>query len=354
MGTTYKITDLTGPGHTDAYGIGGTDLGVVAAAPDGRLLAVFGDTFEGATVGGPGWRSPVALFADPHDYANGLHWTGSSGNGSGYARQLVEYPKTGLLRRRSQCSTMLPTDVITIGDTMYLHVAANKGLGNVLWMEILASSDNGVTWHRTGTQWPAAQYDGLFSMITWALADDGYVYAFSTAFQRTSGLLLHRVPADRLTDTAAWQPWGFADGAWAWGNPPTVALPGKHGELCLRRVPDADGTLHWLLVFFNRGDYRIDALLLDSPTANLHQAPRATLLTGADWGHEDHSAGRVAQLYGGYIVPGSTLSDLHLVVSQWNTRTNWPYRCMQFRTDVSTLLSDDRVRRGDAEHGRSA
>jgi hypothetical protein len=43
----------------------------------------------------------------------------------------------------------------------------------------------------------------------------------------------------------------------------------------------------------------------------------------------------VAQLYGGYLVPGSTLDDLHLVVSQWNTTTNWPYRAMQFHANVT-------------------
>jgi hypothetical protein len=37
------------------------------------------------------------------------------------------------------------------------------------------------------------------------------------------------------------------------------------------------------------------------------------------------------------VLPGSTVRDLHLVVSQWNTTTNWPYRAMQFRTDVSGL-----------------
>ena len=36
-----KITDLTGPGHTDRFAIGGTDLGATAVAPDGRLVSVF-------------------------------------------------------------------------------------------------------------------------------------------------------------------------------------------------------------------------------------------------------------------------------------------------------------------------
>jgi hypothetical protein len=33
----------------------------------------------------------------------------------------------------------------------------------------------------------------------------------------------------------------------------------------------------------------------------------------------------VEQPYGGYIVPGSTLADMSLLVSQWNTTTNTPY-----------------------------
>jgi hypothetical protein len=125
---------------------------------------------------------------------------------------------------------------------------------------------------------------------------------------------------------------------WEWGNPATLTLPGALGELCLRQVPGPDGRSHWLLVFFDAGAYRIDVLLLDAPNADLYRAPRATALVGTDWEGEDHAAGRVAQLYGGYIVPGSTLSELHLVVSQWNTATNWPYHAMQFRTDVSELL----------------
>jgi hypothetical protein len=62
------------------------------------------------------------------------------------------------------------------------------------------------------------------------------------------------------------------------------------------------------------------------------------VVTGAAWDGENHTTGLVAQLYGGYIVPGSTLSDVHLLVSQWNTAKNWPYHVMQFHTDVSELL----------------
>ncbi|MDG9728745.1 DUF4185 domain-containing protein [Streptomyces sp. DH41] len=96
------------------------------------------------------------------------------------------------------------------------------------------------------------------------------------------------------------------------------------GESCLRLL---DG--RWILTWFNQGDYRIEGLVTDRPTANLRTARRRTLLWGTSWGNEDDT--HVAQLYGGYVIPGSTLNGLHLSVSQWNTQAGWPYRVMQFR-----------------------
>lgn len=334
MGSATKVTDLTGPGHTDRFGIGGTDLGATAVAPDGRLVSVFGDTFTTAGVGGPGWRSPVVLFADPDGIGSGLRWTGSAGPGE-RAGQVVRYLHNGLRRwgrRVRRVTTVLPTDVLTVGEEMYLHVMVCRELGAVRWTELHRSTDNGVSWRPTGVRWPADRHGGLFQMLTWERGGDGWVYALSTGFQRAHGLILQRVPEDRITDPDAWQGWGFDGRDWGWDRPPTVALTGAYGELCLRRVQD-----RWLLVVFDAGNYRIDVLALDGPTADLYAAPRTTVLHGCGWEDEDHDAGRVAQLYGGYIVPGSTLSELHLVVSQWNTATNWPYRAMQFRVDVTAL-----------------
>lgn len=144
-----------------------------------------------------------------------------------------------------------------------------------------------------GGTWPGGHHDGLFQMLTWEQGGDGYVYVFSTGFQRDKGLILQRVPPDRLADPAAWEGWGYRDGTWAWGNPPTVT-----------------------------------------------QAPRETLVHGSSWDSENHAEGRVAQLYGGYLIPGSTLDDLHLIVSRWNTATNWPYRAMQFHANVAGLAAD--------------
>jgi len=328
MSAAHKVTDLTGPGHTDEFGIGGTDLGATATAPDGRLVSVFGDTFASPRAGGRGWRSPVVLFGDPASVPTGLRWTGSAGRGR-RARQVARYVHQFPRRHAGAwwwVTTVLPTDVLTVGDTLYLHVMVCRELGTVRWTELYASRDQGVTWRPAGVRWPGDHLDGMFQMLTWERGGDGWVYAFTTGFQRDKGLVLHRVPEDRLTIPSAWESWGFDGTGWAWGRPPTVALPGAFGELSLRRVGE-----RWLLSVFDAGHYRVDVLDLASPTADLHRAPRSTALYGCDWEDEDHATGRVAQLYGGYILPGSAPHELHLVVSQWNTATNWPYRAMQFR-----------------------
>src|SRR6202012_4109345 len=72
--------------------------------------------------------------------------------------------------------------------------------------------------------------------------------------------------------------------------------------------------------------------VMKSPTA-IRAAPLQHPVVGSDWDDEDHAGGRVAQLYGGYLLPGSKLDvvgGVGLVGSQWNTQRGWPYRTMQF------------------------
>ncbi|WP_419997465.1 DUF4185 domain-containing protein [Streptomyces boninensis] len=314
-----KVADLTGPGLTTAYRMEATDLGIPVRTPDGRNLFVFGDTFEGAKVGAGWWRSPVALYSTTSaaDLPSGVKWSGAVGGDA--AQQLWEYEHDN-----PEFSTVLPSDVITIGNTMYLHVMVNKGLGTVVWTEIWKSDDNGASWQHTGAKFAPDLHGGLFQMLTWGEGDDGYVYVYSSGFQRDKAMILQRVKSGSIADPGAYEPWGYKDGNWAWGNPPTPVLDGKFGELCLRPLGGK-----WILTWFNAGDYRIDGMVMDTPTSNLHEAKRATFINGGEWGNEDDT--HVAQLYGGYIIPGSTLDDLHLAVSQWNTNEDWPYRVMQFR-----------------------
>ncbi|MGI9586991.1 MAG: DUF4185 domain-containing protein [Dietzia maris] len=359
---TRKVRDLTGPGITTVFGMEGTDLGILTRTPSGRLLAVFGDTFAGAGMGaphvgrphpgieqcapttderpGPGnpdWRSPAGLFSDTVDLSEGLEWTDAAGPGPrDYAAQLIDY-----VHGRG-CSTVLPSDVLTIGDTMYLHVMVNDGLGTVTRTRIHRSTDDGRTWEPTGAEFSPLLEGGHRQLWTWELGGDGFVYVLSTGFQRDKGVILMRVREEHLADPdlRRWQTWGFRKGAWGWGNPTTIVLPGRIGEMYLRRCED-----FWTLTYFDAGHYRIDCLTFPHIGADLLDrsiTTRTTLLRGSAWGDEsdgsDPGAGpaRVAQLYCGCPVPGSTPEEWHFVVSQWNTHDSaagpagWPYRSMQF------------------------
>lgn len=319
--TVTRMKVLAGTQTSVQYGVGATDLGIPARTPDGRLLFVFGDTWADH-VGGANWRSPVALYSSTTNLAAGVTFNGCAGAGTattGVAPQLWYYPHDAYFK------TVIPSDVITIGSRMYLHAIVNgPEFGMVRWTELWASDDSGATWFHTGLKFPADLAGGRFQCITWGLGNDGYVYIYGTGFQRDKGIVLYRVASSQMTQLSAYQPWGFANGSWGWGNPATEVLPGKFGEMCLRPLGGK-----WVLTWFNAGDYRIDAMVLNTPTDNLHTAAKTTLLWGGSWGSED--ATHVAQLYGGYIIPGSTLGDMHLSVSQWNTGNSSVYHSEQFR-----------------------
>lgn len=122
----------------------------------------------------------------------------------------------------------------------------------------------------------------------------------------------------------AYQPWGKDGDGWRWGAGPDTVTDDVIGESSLRRFGD-----RWLFTWFNPTDYRIDAMVLDHPAQDLRQTPKVTLLHGTSWDNQD--ANHVAQLYGSYVIPGSTLDDLHLTVSQWNTGDNSVYHVSQYR-----------------------
>ncbi len=331
---TEKIKNLTGPGETTRFGMEATDLGIPVRMPDGKLLFIFGDTFKEARVGAGDWRSPVGLISVTKNLDEGVTFSSAAGTDPGYARQLLPYTHGATVNGKI-VGTVLPTDSLVIGKRIYLHVMVCQELGKVHWTEIHVSEDNGRTWRHTGTNIPGDKWDGRFQMITWETGDDGFVYVYSTGFQRDKGIILSRVPKGKITDPDAYEPWGVSKNRRGWGNDPTEILAGRFGELNLRRIED-----RWILTFFDAGRYRIDSLVFQTPTADLLAAPRTTVCQGGAWDGESDTV--VAQLYGGYMIPGSTLRNFHVVVSQWNTQKGWPYRCLQFRTD----LLGDRESRG--------
>ena len=332
------LGDMTGPGITDAWGVTGTDLGVSAVAPNGKLVSVFGDTFSGASAGQGDWRAPVALLGGG-DTNNRIQYECAGGANPGYAQQLWSYVHDSPPWNQGGISTVIPSDLLVIGQNMYLHAIVNRGFGNVIWTGIWTSTDNGVTWQEMGAKatFPASLYNGYAQLWSWDYnPDDGWVYIVSTGFQRDKGIILQRVRPDDIGDMTKYSGWGWADNQWAWDNVPTPITPPAEtwGELTLRRLDT--GT--WILGGFLSSGYSLGYRTIDSPTADLYDAQVQTPVLGTSWDAQDLVNNQVAQLYGGYVLPGSQLDvqgGVGLVVSQWDTATGWPYRTMQFKVTLN-------------------
>jgi hypothetical protein len=144
-----KLADLTGPGRADRCGVSCADLGASVIAPDGSLVSVFGDTFSGEVVGQGDWRSPVILIG-AGDACHPITYHRAGGTDPVFAQQLWRYHhRTGKKGRpRRGISTVIPSDLLRVGDALYLHAIVNRGFGNVVWTEIWRSDDSAVSWRR--------------------------------------------------------------------------------------------------------------------------------------------------------------------------------------------------------------
>ncbi|RNI20422.1 DUF4185 domain-containing protein [Flexivirga caeni] len=317
-GSTGKIKDLSGPAETGQFHAPWSDLGIPALCPDGSMLFVGGDTFDGSGVGGPNWRAPVGLRSSS---SNLTSLTIDSAVGGSSAVGLVP---EGHVAVGNGHTTAIPSDVFTIGNTMYMHL-----MRGVIYQtdhtDFWQSTDNGNTWTYL-CQWPGDLLGGQFQQKTYAVADDGYCYVLSSVFNRstTSGLLLHRVPQADVGTPASYEPWGYANGAWAWGNPASTITGARGwGEICFRQL--ADG--HFVFTFFNNADATIRAQVFDSALGDFFATTEQIMIVN---GPADLQFGDVVCApYGGFIIPGSTLADFEIVVSQWYDATD--YRFMQYQ-----------------------
>lgn len=346
--TQGKVTDITGPGITDRWGVTCADLGASVRAPNGTLVSVFGDTFSGNKVGRGDWRSPVLLIGTG-DAGHEIRYHRAGGDDSHYARQLWRYAHSGAGLFTHGISTVIPSDLLRVDDALYLHSIVNRGFGNVVWTEIWRSDDSGISWQHLGkrARFPGGLHRGYAQCWSWDYnPDDGWVYVVSTGFQRDKGVILQRVRPANIGNGPKYSGWGVTDGRWSWDSEPSPITPDGEtwGELSLRRLPCGK----WILGGFLSSKYALGYRVLDSLTA-VRGAPIQIPVVGTAWDREDHADNRVAQLYGGYILPGSRLGQgggVGLVVSQWNTAAGWPYRAMQFQV---TLRDTTRSGHGSAD-----
>ena len=158
------------------------------------------------------------------------------------------------------------------------------------------------------------------------------MYIVANNFDRTGPAVLYRAKREKFTDRSSWQGWSSVVGPdGGWNKPPTPLWPDRVGEMSVRQI---DGKT--VLSYFNASTGNMEVRVADNPTA-LGTAPVTTVVFAGEWPDpaehlpppEDN---RLAQPYGGYISPGSTLDELRVFISQWNTlpRAQAPYRVIQF------------------------
>ena len=327
-GQVLRIGPTAGTGTpTRDYGIGATDLCDFIAFPT-ELLQVCGDSFAGQGVGFGGWYSPVALHVDTAsvDDPAGVRYTGVTG----INKPLLADPTP-------PGDSQLPAGVVEINRHNYLMVTTTKDLepqnsrlvtaepARAGWQTVPGSRR--VASYEDGSQ---TQISGYYDPVPAPDSPSGWVYIVANSFTRRHPVVLYRATPQTFTDRSRWQGWAAGtDGGW--NKPPTPLWPDQVGEMCIRQI---DGKA--VLSYFNGSTGNMEVRVANHPTA-LGTAPVTTVVQHDEWPEPAESLpppydNRLAQPYGGYISPGSTLGELRIFVSQWDTRArvSAPYRVIQF------------------------
>jgi len=328
VGEVVRVGPTAGTGTpTRDYGIGATDMCEFMEFPT-ELLQICGDSFAGQGVGFGGWFSPVALHVagDSVDDPDGVRYTGVTG-----------VDKALLADPVPQGFSQLPAGVVQINRQNYLLVTTTKNLVPQSSRLVKAEAAQGGWKTIPGSQRPAGyadgrqtQISGYYDPIPTPDSQTGWVYIVANNFDRSGPVMLYRATPQSFTDRSRWQGWASGPGG-GWNKPPTPLWGDKVGEMSIRQI---DGKP--VLSYFNASTGNMEVRVAYDPTG-LGAAPVTTVVRAGEWPDpaDDLPApddNRLAQPYGGYISPGSTLDEVRVFVSQWNTapRDRAPYRVIQF------------------------
>jgi len=315
QGPAQRVAVLAGQGsmnHTELrWQVKGTDLGIMWSSGPDQVLLAFGDTF-GSAWRGRGthdltqlhdWRSNTLARSTDENLADGLRFDDYVTDLPNHARELLPSKKID-----HDEITVIPTGGINVGGRDYLaymsvrHWGESGGTWTTNHGGIAFSDDNGQTWtEATGSRRiNTPGFDDPFQMVSYAHRN-GFVYAFGTPNGRFGSAHLARVPEDTLLDLGTYQ---YFDGA-DWQSDPRKAapvVPGPVGELS---VHYQDGLDQWLMTYLDESRREIVLRTAPAPTG--------------PWGPEQAvaSAEMYPALYGAFIHPSSSGSDLYFTMSEF-------------------------------------
>jgi hypothetical protein len=311
-GEAINLGPIAGTGSpTGALGAGATDLCEIS--PSGQV-ALAGDTFSGNAAFQGAWSPSMGLHVRPGTLSGIIQFDCSfGGNGTLYAEPRPPVPG----------SSQLPAGTVQVFGIDYALVARVVNLIPVD-TRLVRIDPNGPNWPTVpGSLRDADWRDGNETQISGFHAPDGWVYIVADGFARNHTVRLYRCLAANFTNRNTWQAWGMIDGGpnWGWGVPPTPLNGDVFGELSMRMIENK-----FVASGFNASTGNVEARVANDVTQVLAPWTPVTVIA---------TQLTVPQNYGGYIVPGSTLDQAIILVSQWNTTTNNPYNVQQF---VANLL----------------
>nr|WP_193024995.1 DUF4185 domain-containing protein [Corynebacterium casei] len=312
---TTLIGDLLGPELSEEIGLLVGDLGVMAQFGEGEEFAIiFGDSWRGNKLGNGDWiRIPGVVGVKQNGRIKILRPL----NEGDIAQELVDIPEDGIL-------TVIPSDIINFDGTLYMQGMRVRGIGNVLQTHIWRSTDNGQNWDRIGTAKPGFN-SGMTNLISWAEGPDGYIYQASTQFQRKDDVYLQRFKPEDIANYGKWEYFQPDTGQWTGKiGKPILSTDVRAGELNLRYIEG-----HWVLAMFNEQRMAIEVRISREIDTDWNAIKPADVVVSGPW-NQTQDENNFSQLYGAYIVPGSTLGHMDLVVSQWKTSDDSRYNSTQF------------------------
>jgi hypothetical protein len=311
-GQAINLGPIAGTGSpTGALGAGAVDLCEIS--PSGQV-ALGGDTFSGNAARSGAWSPSMALQVQPGTLNSNIQFNGSFGrNGTLYA----EPPPSVAL------GSQLPAGTVQVFGVDYAFVTRTANL-QPIDTRLVQIDANNPGWPTVPGSWrdAASWQNGNETQISGYQDPDGSVYIVADGFARDHSVWLYHCPAESFTDRNTWWAWGIGDdGNWAWNVAPTPLSDDLFGELSLRLIENMK-----VLSGFNATTGNIEVRVTDDVTQVLAPETPVTIVATQE---------TVPQNYGGYIVPGSTLDQAIILVSQWDTTTNAPYNVQQFVVNLN-------------------
>lgn len=344
-GQVRSLGSIAGTGANPPIdGIGAADLGEPIVLPDGRTVMILGDSYSGDKQG-DGTHYPSVAVPVTYDAEGRPHFGAPLTGPEGSPNVLFPLPQAA---KDAGANNTLPAGSIKMNDgstiMMVVGTNTNEGLPPKGGSWFVRSNNNPAggwpeepnsykSWQSVSAPLPDDQNRHISApgtppnQISGFQAADGQVYIAADSFDRSQGVSMYRVDAADVTNRDAWHPWT----GHGWGNPGQHAAPvsgnQNFGELSFREV---DGRP--VLSGFNASTGNTEVRVANDPTKMFDAStPRTIVAPGGHW--DQPGPGRYPQNYGGYIVPGTPLNNLGVVVSQWNTKVGAPYTVEQFQVN---------------------